>query len=142
MIYIFGALCLKKLITIVELVKNVCFTKPPREIKAPLQPLPAVSSFHTIYMDYVGPLPTTLSGIKYILNFIDSLTEWCESIPLHKTDAVIVGRALYDHVICRHGCPKVLITDSAKNFIAEVFSELCKILNIKNYTLVRIIPPP
>ena len=28
------------------------------------------------------------------------------------------------------GCPEVLITDSAKNFIAEVFSELCKLLNI------------
>ena len=106
------------------------FTKPPREIKAPLQPLVAVSSFHTIYMDIIGPLPTTLSGNKYILNFVDSLTKWCEAIPIHKTDAVIVGKALYDHVICRHGCPKVLITDSASNFIAEVFSELCKILNI------------
>ena len=109
------------------------FTKPPREIRAPLQPLAAVSSFHTIYMDIIGPLPTTSSGNKYILNFVDSLTKWCEAIPIHKTDAAIVGKALYDHVICRHGCPKVLITDSAKNFIADVFSELCKILNMIKY---------
>ena len=75
------------------------FTKPPREIKAPLQPIAAVSSFHTIYMDIIGPLPTTLSGNKYILNFVDSLTKWSEAISIVKTDAVIVGKALYDNVI-------------------------------------------
>ena len=121
-----------------EEVKNYCetcqkclFTKPSIPFKAPLFPLVSNEPFENVFMDIVGPLPETERGNKYILNFVDSLTKWAISIPLKKTDSVIVARALYDFVVCQHGTPQRLITDSAKNFIAEVLTELCKILNVR-----------
>ena len=119
-------------------VKNYCqtcqkciFTKPSPQLQAPLLPLATTEPFENVYMDIVGPLPESSSGNKYILNFVDSLTKWSESIPLVKTDSVIVAKALYENIVCRHGTPQNLITDSAKNFMADFLTELCKLLNVK-----------
>ena len=35
-----------------------------------------------VCLDVVGPLPVTENGIKYLLNFIDHFTHFCEAIPI------------------------------------------------------------
>ena len=114
-------------------VSNYCNTcqecnkkKVTNEIKAPLQPIPTERPFQTIGMDLIGPLPTTEVGNKYILVFIDALTKWSEAVPI----IGIIAKHLYEHIICRHGTPENIITDSAKNFTATVLTEVCKILRI------------
>ena len=90
-------------------------------------------------MDLIGPLPTTEEGNKYILVFIDALTKWSEAVPIVKTDSGIIAKHLYEHIICRHGTPENIITDSAKKFTATVLTEVCKILRINKIPPAKLI---
>ena len=81
-------------------------------------------------MDIVGPWTTTYNGNKYILCFTDHLTRYPECIPLKETSAVTVAKAFFQHVICRHGCPRELLSDRGTNFLSKVVQETCKLLNV------------
>ena len=81
-------------------------------------------------MDFVGPLPLTDSGNKYLLVIADYYTKWCEVVPLKDQKAVTVAQVLMDEVVARHGTPHVLHSDQGKKFDSEVIKELCKLLGI------------
>ena len=98
--------------------------------RAPLQPLPVVDRFDRIHMDFLGPLPTTTKGHKYILLVVDSLTHWCECFPLASTDAATVARILFDEIICRWGAPRSILTDRGQQFLSVLIKELCKLFQI------------
>ena len=38
---------------------------------------------------------------------------------------------MYEKVICRHGTPEILISDSANKFTANILTEVCKFLNVE-----------
>ena len=78
---------------------------------APLKPLPIIKEpFAFVSADFVGPLPRTPRGNRYILNFIDHSTKYVESFPSPTATARDVERALTE-VISRHGKPLTLLTD-------------------------------
>ena len=97
---------------------------------APLQPLPIVERFGRIHMDFLGPLPTTSEGHKYILLVVDSFTRWCECFPLVSADAVSVARILFDQIICRFGAPQSILTDRGQQFMSSLIKELCRLFQI------------
>ena len=53
-----------------------------------------------------------------------------QCIPLKETSAVTVAKAFFQHVICRHGCPRELLSDRGTNFLSKVVQETCKLLNV------------
>ena len=67
-------------------------------------------------MDIIGPLPTTEWGNKYIVVATDYLTKWPEVRALTNAKAASVVPFFYEDIICRHGCPKVLLTDRGTYF--------------------------
>ena len=122
-------------------VENYCATcqeclanKLHPEIKGPLCPIECNYAFEKVGVDLMGPFPETTLGMKYILIFIYSLTKCIECI-ISKTDASEIAKFLYERVICRHGCPSILSSDTAKHLSANVLTEVCNILNVKrNYS--------
>ena len=60
------------------------------------------------------------------------LTKWPEARALPDAKATSVVSFFYEDVICRHGCPKVLLTDQGTHFVNELLDSLCSRLGVKH----------
>lgn len=86
--------------------------------------------FDKVFMDIVGPLPTTTRGNKFILTFEDDLTRFMDCYPLPNAEAGTVAKVFYDEIISRYRIPKLLLTDRGSNFCSDLFKKTCKFLQI------------
>jgi hypothetical protein len=90
----------------------------------PLHPIPIGQPFHRIGIDYVGPLPVSSKGNKYIIVAMDYLTKWPEAKPVRHNDAKTTVQFVYEDIICRHGCPGEILTDRGTHFNNHLLHEL------------------
>ena len=60
-------------------VLNCAKSKPRREPKAPLQPIPSGYPMQWLHIDIVGPLPWTKRGSQIMLTVQCSLTKWAKA---------------------------------------------------------------
>ncbi|KAK8773672.1 hypothetical protein V5799_011792 [Amblyomma americanum] len=98
---------------------------------APIQPFPEVSApFERTGMDIMGPLPTTTSGNKYILVFVDHLSKYAEAVALPDQKADTVARAFVEQIVLRHGPLRQLLTDRGTNFVSQLMRRVCELLKI------------
>ena len=94
--------------------------KPPRQEN---QGEPSVvckvkEAWHTLAIDIVDVSSTpTCEGFKYILTCVDIFTSWVIAIPLRTRKAQVVGDAIHQHILCRYGRVKKIITDEGKEFV-------------------------
>lgn len=86
--------------------------------------------FDKIYLDIVGPLPTTKKGNNYILTIQDDLTKQFLAKPIPEATAEVTCRAFLEIAICTYGVPMELVTDRGTNFVSKLFQTLCKLLKI------------
>ena len=103
-----------------------------RHIKQPMA-ITSTSSqpFEKIFLDIVGPLPTTLSNNIYILTMEDDLTRYTLGVPIPDQKANTVAEAFVTHFVCVHGIPGTILTDQGTNFLSKTFAEVCKLLKIE-----------
>ena len=106
--------------------KTTTYTKEPMVITST-----AKVPFEKISMDIVGPLPTTNSGNRYLLTFVDDLTKFCDAIPITSQESHEVAYKFITEIVFKFGTPRVLLTDQGANFLSSVFKEVCKLLKIK-----------
>jgi transposase InsO family protein len=78
-----------------------------------------------IGLDLVGPL-TISHGFRYVLNLIDYLSGWTESIPLVSTTGADIRDAVRRHWILRFGAPTIIVTDNGANLSRGAFKEYCQ----------------
>ena len=83
-------------------------------------------------MDIVGPLPKTKKGNTYIVVATDYLTKWPEARAIPDQKAATVSTFFYEDIICRHGCPKELLTDRGSHFVNKILKSLCQELGVKH----------
>jgi len=91
--------------------------------------------FEKIFLDIVGPLPTTLSNNNYILTMQDDLTKYTLGVPIHNHQANTVAEAFVVHFVCVHGIPGTILTDQGTDFLSKTFTEVCKLLKINKSIL-------
>ena len=65
-------------------------------------------------MDFVGPLPRTQRGNRFILTMCDYATRYPEAIPLPSTEAGRVAKELVS-VFARVGVPDEILMDQGSN---------------------------
>ena len=78
--------------------------------------------FHTVGVDFFGPLPPTVGGHSYILVFVDLYSAWVELYPVtaEQANAEGVAEVLVCDYATRHGVPLLLLSDRGAPFMAEL----------------------
>ncbi|CAG8559382.1 16235_t:CDS:2 [Cetraspora pellucida] len=111
-----------------------CQKKKKPCTKEPLYPIKIGQAFDRIGIDIVGPLPITSKNNRYIVVATEYLTKWPEARPIEKADAVTVADFIFEDLICRHGCPKELLSDQGSHFCNQIVDALCQRMNIIHHT--------
>jgi hypothetical protein len=97
-----------------------------------LHPIPTHSPFYQVGIDFVGPLPVTANGNKYIIVAIDYLTKWPEARPVPQATAEETIKFIYEEIICHHGCPQKILTDRGTHFNNQLVDGLMNYFEIKH----------
>src|SRR5438445_11074691 len=100
--------------------------------KHELHPIEVKEPFYMIGIDFVGPLPITEKGNKYIIVAIDYFTKWPEAKAVKEATAKEVSTFILEEIICRHGCPKRILTDRGSHFNNEMIRELTEKFKVKH----------
>jgi transposase InsO family protein len=97
-----------------------------------LRPLPVpYHPFHTISLDFYGPLPKTERGNQYICSIVDHCTRYKIYAPTKDASALSAAKALYYNVILRFGAFSNLLSDRAKAFLSDIIAHLCRWLDAR-----------
>ena len=81
----------------------------------------------------MGPFPTALRQLKFLVVGIDYFTKWVEAKPLATITEKSIRTFVWRNIICRFGIPRVLVSDNGKQFDNSVFRNFCSELGIKNH---------
>lgn len=109
---------------------QLCAQRRPAQPHGALRSRVPEHPWHTVAMDFCGPYPIS-DGCQYVLVFVDQFTKWVELVPTTDQTAITVIQAFYTNVICRHGCPRRLLSDNGPSFRSHLLEALCKNFGIK-----------
>jgi hypothetical protein len=83
-------------------------------------------------IDFVGALPETANGNRYLLVAQDYLTKWPFARATKDARAITVAQFIYDEIICTHGCPEVIRSDGGRSFDNRVVACLADQFEIRH----------
>ena len=90
-------------------------------------------SFAQWGLDIMGPFPTALRQLKFLVVGIDYFTEWVEVELLATITEKSIRSFVRRNIIYRYGIPRVLVSDNGKQFDNSAFRDFCSELGIKNH---------
>lgn len=96
-----------------------------------LNPIKVTKVWEMIGMDFIGPIKRSRKGNKYILVITEYLTKWVEAKAMREATGEKVVDFLYKEIICRHGCPKVILSDRGTHFNNKIVQQLCNKFQIR-----------
>ena len=88
--------------------------------------------FEQIAIDTSGPFSESYEGNRYIINVIDLFSGWPESFATKSKSAETVAQILIEHIIPRHACPRVIVSDNGTEFCNAVIDQISAFFNIKH----------
>ena len=100
--------------------------KPSRRDEMPLSPQLTLQAFEKWAIDFIGPIkpPKKCIGSRYIITMTKYLTIWAEARVVKDCSATISVWFIFDDIITRFGCPKVLMSDQGTHFINKTVEAL------------------
>ena len=87
--------------------------------------------FGKIALDFVGPLPVTESGNRYIIVAVDYHSRWPWAMPSPDCTTKTVTKFLLD-IIANTGVPDVILTDQGTHFTSELMQQFTSIFGFKH----------
>lgn len=105
--------------------------KPQKSPKDTLGNMSVGSPLDRLAIDYLGPLPVTPRGNRYILTITGQFSKWVEIFPLPDQSAARCASTILNEVFSRYGCPLSIHSDQGRNYESNIFQELCRMLEIK-----------
>jgi hypothetical protein len=111
---------------------DVCQRQGTPRRQEPLHPISVGQPFDRIGIDYVGPLPRTKQGNRYIIVATEYLTKWAEAAAVPDCTAQTTAQFIFQEIVCRHGTPKEILTDRATSFQNELIAALLHIMGTKH----------
>src|ERR1051325_3301390 len=105
---------------------EVCQKRGKSRRKEPLHPIKIGQVFERVGIDLVGPLPITNQKNRYIIVATDYLTRWPEVQAISDASAATLAQFIFTEIICRHGIPKIILSDQGPNFRSDMIRILCE----------------
>ena len=94
-------------------------------MKMPLHISLPLVSFEKWGIDYVGEIHLHSSkGMTYIVVATEYMTEWAEAKAVNTNTAAHTATFMYENIISRFSCRKILVSDRGTHFLNEMFQEL------------------
>jgi len=91
----------------------------------PLKPQMMLQPFKKWAIYFVGTItPLGKMGACYSITAIEYLTRWVEAQPVKDCTAAIAMKFLFENVLTRFGCPKILMSDHEMHFLNETINAL------------------
>ena len=113
--------------------------KVNRHQRTPLsRPPTPTDRFAALHVDIVGPLPE-VSGYKYIFTIVDRYTRYPEAIPIADATSSSCAKALVEWV-SRFGMCTRITSDRGRQFVSELWTELCQLLGVEHTTSLAYMP--
>jgi transposase InsO family protein len=77
-------------------------------------------------VDFVGPInpPARRSGARYIIIVRKYITRWAQATTMKDCNAKTTTHLLFQHVVTRFGCPRILMNDHGTHFINSTIQEM------------------
>jgi transposase InsO family protein len=81
-----------------------------------------LQAFEKWAIDFVGPINPLgkCTGARYIITAIEYLTRWAKKREVKDCSVVTAAHFIFDDIITRFGCPKVLMSDQGTHFINKI----------------------
>ena len=99
----------------------------------PLVPTLPIVPFERWGIDFIGEVhPSSSRQNRWIIVATDYLTKWAEAKALRIDDAKHTAIFIFENIITRFGCPRVLVSDRGSHFINDLIVELTTIFSIKH----------
>ena len=98
-----------------------------------LTPMTAPWLFPQWGLDIIGPFPTAIRRLKFLVVGIDYFTKWVEAEALATIMKKNVRSFVWKNIIYRYGIHRVLVSDNGKQFDNDTFRDFCSQLGIKNH---------
>ena len=73
----------------------------------------------------MGPFPTTIRQLKFLVVGIDYFIKWVEAEALATITKKNVRNFIWKNIIYRYGIPRVLVSDNGKQFDNDTFRDFC-----------------
>jgi transposase InsO family protein len=109
-----------------------CQMHGSKSLREELYPVPvSTKPFDRIALD-VKHVQTSRAGYRYIIVGIDYLTKYVEARPMRFQTSSEIALFLYEEIICRHGCPTILVSDNGKPFLSDLIRQVCR-----NYSIIH-----
>ena len=87
--------------------------------------------FHTLGVDYVGELPVSLTGNRWILTAVCPYSNYLRAIPVPDKTATTAAHALFNNVFLQLGFPSVFQSDRGGEFLNALLNRITQLLSIK-----------
>jgi hypothetical protein len=91
-----------------------------------LRPQVTLQAFKKWAIDFVGPInpPSKRIGERYIITAMEYLTIWVEVALVKDYSAETTTHFLFEQVITRFGCPRVLMRNQGTHFIKNIINAI------------------
>ena len=89
--------------------------------------------FHTLGINFVGELPQSPSGNKWILTAVCPYSNYLRAIPVPDKTATTAAYALVNDVFLSTGFPSVLQSDRGGEWLNALLHRITKLLSIKHF---------
>eukprot|EP01121_Diplochlamys_sp_Union-15-3_P009686 TRINITY_DN2647_c0_g1_i2.p1 TRINITY_DN2647_c0_g1~~TRINITY_DN2647_c0_g1_i2.p1 ORF type:complete len:1234 (+),score=100.53 TRINITY_DN2647_c0_g1_i2:684-4385(+) len=107
-------------------------TKKTRDLgTGRMEPMVVGRPWELVGVDFLGPLPKTKNGNRYLLVFVDYFSRWTIAVASEGANAEVVASALLKQVYYKFGAPKKLISDNGTPFTAALTKTLCAALGVE-----------
>lgn len=94
-----------------------------------------------VFIDYLGPLPRTKEGNRYLLVVVDAFSRFVWLLPSKSTNTQVTIKLL-SGIFGVFGSPKVLVSDNAPAFVSKEFKRFCFNSAISHITTIPYYPQP
>lgn len=110
-----------------------CQTKksPKQKPAGLLQPIKVGKPMDRIGIDFLGPFSKTAKGNTFIVVASDYATKWVETKAITGATAAEASQFIVEQIVCKHGCPREILSDRGQAFKSRLLSGITKGLGIR-----------